>query len=152
MKKHLLLLTLFGLLISCEKPKNIEQVHENAEGEITIGKNFVIDEPLAVLVLPTDESLKQTKKEIGADNYRIYYDDGASILNDISTVLDKNKISSIERLNNEVITFHTQEGKLYDVNLSDKAFTALLFNGKEAPKEIYSDTLESDEEIINYMQ
>ena len=152
MKKHLLLLTLFGLLISCEKPKNIKQIHENTEGEITVGKNFVIDEPLAVLVLPTDESLKNTKKEIGADNYRIYYDDGASIINDISTVLDKNKITSIERLNNDIITFHTQDGKLYDVNLTDKAFTTLLFNGKEAPKEIYSENLESNEEIIQYMQ
>ena len=152
MKKYLLLLTLIGLLISCEKPKNIKQIHENTEGEITVGKNFVIDEPLAVLVLPTDESLKNTKKEIGADNYRIYYDDGASIINDISTVLDKNKITSIERLNNDIITFHTQDGKLYDVNLTDKAFTTLLFNGKEAPKEIYSENLESNEEIIQYMQ
>ena len=124
MKKHLLLLTLVGLLISCEKPKNLDKIHENAKGEITIGKN----------------------------NYRIYYDDGASIINDISTVLDKNKITSIERLNNEIITFHTQDGKLYDINLTDKAFTALLFNGKDAPKEIYSDNLESDEEIVNYMQ
>lgn len=152
MKKHLLLLTLVGLLISCEKPKNLDKIHENTKGEITIGKNFVIDEPMAILVLPTDESLIETKKEIGKNNYRIYYDDGASIINDISTVLDKNKITSIERLNNEIITFHTQDGKLYDINLTDKAFTALLFNGKDAPKEIYSDNLESDEEIVNYMQ
>ena len=152
MKKHLLLLTLVGLLISCEKPKNLDKIHENTKGEITIGKNFVIDEPMAILVLPTDESLIETKKEIGKNNYRIYYDDGASIINDISTVLDKNKITSMERLNNEIITFHTQDGKLYDINLTDKAFTALLFNGKDAPKEIYSNNLESDEEIVNYMQ
>ncbi len=152
MNKHLLILSLTILFISCEKPKNLEQVHQNAEGEITVGKNFVIDKPMAVLILPTNESLEQTKKEIGADNYRIYYDDGASIINDANIVLEKNKIEAIERLNNEIITFHTIDGKLYDVNLTDKAFTTLLFNGKEAPKEMFSENLETDESIIKYMQ
>jgi hypothetical protein len=152
MNKTLLILAFATALISCEKPKDLDKVHQNAEGEITVGKNFVVDKPLAILVLPTDESLEQTKKEIGSDNYRIYYDDGASIMNDANIVLEKNNIESIEKLNNEIITFHTNDGKLYDVNLTDKAFTTLLFNGKEAPKEMFSENLETDESITKYMQ
>ena len=152
MKNTLAILSTLLFFYSCEQPKNVEKITENAEGEITIGKNFVVDRPLAIIILPTDESLALKKKEIGENNYRIYYDDGASIINDANTVLEKNKIETIERLNNEIITFSTTDGKLFDVNLTDKEFTTLLFNGKEAPKELFSNELESDESIVNYMK
>ena len=152
MKKYILLLSTFSLFSNCEQPNKENKIHKNTEGEITLGKNFVIDRPMAVIIIPTNESLKQTEKEIGADYYRIYYDDGASILNDANTFLEKYNIESIEKFNNEIISFQTKDGKLFDVNLTDKAFTTLLFNGKEAPKELFSEDLETDESILKYMQ
>ncbi|MBQ0148512.1 MAG: hypothetical protein KBS93_08775 [Flavobacteriaceae bacterium] len=152
MKIYIVLLPVLILFTNCEQPKNTSTLYKNNAGEITIGKNFVVDRPMAILIIPTEESLKETEKEIGSDNYRIYYDDGASIMNDANTVIETNNIESIEKLNNEIITFVTIDGKIYDVDLRDKAFVTLLFNGKEAPKELFSDNLETDEQIIDYMQ
>lgn len=151
MKKYLLFVGLFGLLFSCEKPKNTEEIYKNAEGEITVGKNFLIEKPMAVLVLPTEASLEETRKEFGEEQYRIYFDDGASVMNEFNTVLEENKIETIDRLNNEIITFATKDGKLYDVNLTDKAFSAFLFNGKDEPKDLELEEL-SSEFIQNYMK
>lgn len=133
--KKLLLLTLAGLFFSCEEAKNTDKIHENADGEITVGKNFVVDRPMAVVVAPTEEQLKEAKKIMGED-YQIYYGDGVQFLNEANQLLEQNKIETIDRLANEIITFSTAEGKLYDVNLTDKTFAVLLFNGKDEPKDL----------------
>lgn len=143
MKKYLAILSVFVLFTSCEQPKNEDKIHENASGEITVGKNFVVDRPMAVLVTPTNEQLEEAKKEFGED-YQIFYGDGAHFINEANKALDENKIESIERLANEIITFSTADGKLYDVNLTDKPFAVLLFNGKEAPKDLEMEEFSSE--------
>ncbi|MBF0597380.1 hypothetical protein [Faecalibacter rhinopitheci] len=95
MKIYIVLLPVLILFTNCEQPKNTSTLYKNDAGEITIGKNFVVDRPMAILIIPTEESLKETEKEIGLDNYRIYYDDGASIMNDANTVIETNNIESI---------------------------------------------------------
>lgn len=151
MKKYILLLAITSAFItSCEQPKNLEQVHENAEGEITVGKNFVVSRPLAILVSPTDDQLKQAKEDFGKD-YQVFYGDGAHFLNEATKVLEENKIETIDKLANEIITFSTQDGKLYDVNLSEKAFAVLLFNGKDEPKDLEMEEF-NNEFIQSYMK
>lgn len=152
MKKILIYLTAPFIFTACESPKNLSDVQGNASGEITVGQNFVINRPMAVLVLPTEESLQETQEEIGPEKYSIYYDDGASLINDANTVIENLHLESVERLNNEIITFATSDGQLYDVDLRDKAFVTLLFNGKEAPKELFSEHLETDDSVLKYMR
>ena len=150
MKRYLAILSVLVSLISCEQPKNEDKIHENAPGEITVGKNFVVDRPMAVLVLPTNEQLEEAKKEFGED-YQIFYGDGAHFINEANKVLEENKIESIDRLANEIITFATSDGKLFDVNLSEKQFSVLLFNGKDEPKDLEMEEFNS-EFIQNYMK
>ena len=150
MKKLILLVGFFTLLTGCEQPKNEDKIHENAEGEITVGKNFVVDRPMAILVSPTNEQLEEAKKEFG-DDYQIFYGDGAHFINEANKVLEENKIESIDKLANQIITFSTTEGKLYDVNLTDKQFAVLLFNGKDEPKDLEMEEFNS-EFIQNYMK
>lgn len=150
MKKLLFLLTFGGLFLSCEQAKNTEKIHENADGEITVGKNFVVDRPMAIVVSPTEEQLQDAKKIMGED-YQIFYGDGAQFLQEANQVLEQNKIETIDRLSNEIITFSTTEGKLHDVNLTDKSFAVLLFNGKDEPKDLEFEHL-SPEFIQEYMK
>jgi hypothetical protein len=149
MKKFIALLSFIALFTSCEQPKNEEKIHENAEGEITIGKNLVVDRPMAIIVSPTDEQLKEAKKEFGED-YQIFYGDGAHFINEANKILEENKIETIDRLSNEIITFSTVDGKLYDVNLTEKQFAVLLFNGKEEPKDLEMEEF-TTEFIQSYM-
>ena len=150
MKYKLLTLAIFGLFISCEQPKKMDELHENAEGEITVGKNFVVDRPIAILVNPTEEQLKLAKAELGSD-YNAYYEKGTTWMTDASKTLEEQKIETIDRLANEIITFHTKEGKLHDVNLTDKDFALILFNGKDEPKAVTLEEL-NETYIQNYMQ
>ena len=150
MKKYILLLSTLMLFTNCEQPKNEDKIHENAEGEITVGKNFVVDRPLAIIVTPTNEQLEEAKKEYGED-YQIFFGDGAQFINEANKVLEENKVVTIDRLANEIITFATTDGKLFDVNLSYKQFAVLLFNGKEEPKDLEMEEL-SNEFIQKYIQ
>lgn len=151
MKKYILLLAVTAAFItSCEQPKNLEKVHDNAEGEITVGKNFVVNRPLAILISPTEDQLKQAQEDFGKD-YQVFYGDGAHFLNEANKVLEENKVETIDKLANEIITFSTTEGKLYDVNLTEKGFAVLLFNGKDEPKDLEMEEL-SNEFIQNYMK
>ena len=150
MKHKLLTLAIFGLFISCEQPKKMDELHENAEGEITIGRNFVVDRPLAILVNPTDDQLKIAKAEMGG-NYNAYYEKSTNWINEASKVLEEEKIETIDRLADEIITFHTKDGNLHDINLTDKDFALILFNGKDEPKAISADEW-NDSAIKNYMQ
>lgn len=135
MKKYILILSVLALFTSCEQPKNEAKIHENAEGEITVGKNFVVNRPMAILVVPANEQLEEAKKEFGED-YQIFHGDGAHFINEANLILEENKIETIDRLANEIITFTTSDGQLHDVNLVEKPFSVLLFNGKEAPKDL----------------
>lgn len=150
MKKIIAVLSVLALFTSCEQPKNEDKIHENAPGEITVGKNFVVDRPIAILVTPTNEQLEEAKKEFGED-YQVFYGDGAHFINEANKVLEENKIESIDRLANEIITFTTSDGKIYDVNLTEKQFAVLLFNGKEEPKDLEMEEF-SSEFIQNYMK
>lgn len=143
MKKYVLILSALLLFTNCEQPKNEKKVHENAKGEITVGKNFVVDRPLAIIVTPTKEQLEEAKKEFGKD-YQIYFSDGAQFINEANKVLEENKIETIDRLANEIITFASVDGKLFDVNLTDKQFAVLLFNGKNEPKDLEMEEFTSD--------
>ena len=150
MKKYIAILSALVIFTNCESPKNEDKIHENAPGEITIGKNFVIDRPMAVLVIPTNEQLEEAKKEFGED-YQIFHGDGAHFINEANLILEENKIETIDRLANEIITFRTNDGKLYDVNLVEKQFAVLLFNGKEAPKDLEMEEF-TNEFIQTYMK
>ena len=150
MKKYILILSAFALFTNCEQPKNEDKIHKNAEGEITVGKNIVVDRPLAILVLPTNEQLEEAKKEFGED-YQIFFGDGAEFINEANKVLEENKIETIDKLANEIITFSTVDGKLFDVNLTDKQFAVLLFNGKDEPKDLEMEEFTS-EFIQEYMK
>lgn len=149
MKHKLLTLSIFAIFMSCEPPKSMETLHENAEGEITVGKNFVVDRPIAILINPTDDQLRTAKAEMG-NEYNVYYGDGTNFMNEASKVLEEHEIETIDRLADEIITFATKDGKLYDVNLTEKQFAVLLFNGKSEPKDLELEEL-NPEIIQQYM-
>ena len=111
-------------------------------------KNFTISEKIAVIVMPSQEKIKQLKKESASDDeYSVIVEDGLFYLDQAKTFLKKKNIKILQVAGSQNV--HYLENNSYKkLNIKNLSWDILFYMPKKKPKQI--DITDVEKEYQNY--
>ena len=111
-------------------------------------KNFTISEKIAVIVMPSQEKIKQLKKESASDDeYSVIVEDGLFYLDQAKTFLKKKNIKILQVDGSQNV--HYLENNSYKkLNIKNLSWDILFYMPKKKPKQI--DITDVEKEFQKY--
>ena len=111
-------------------------------------KNFTISEKIVVIVMPSQEKIKQLKKESTSDDeYSVIVEDGLFYLDQAKTFLKKKNIKILQVDGSQNV--HYLENNSYKkLNIKNLSWDILFYMPKKKPKQI--DITDVEKEYQNY--
>ena len=107
-------------------------------------KNFTISEKIAVIVMPSQEKIKQLKKESASDDeYSVIVEDGLFYLDQAKTFLKKKNIKILQVDGSQNV--HYLENNSYKkLNIKNLSWDILFYMPKKNPKQIDITDIENE--------
>ena len=107
-------------------------------------KNFTISEKIAVIVMPSQEKIKQLKKESASDDeYSVIVEDGLFYLDQAKTFLKKKNIKILQVAGSQNV--HYLENNSYKkLNIKNLSWDILFYMPKKNPKQIDITDIENE--------
>ena len=107
-------------------------------------KNFTISEKIAVIVMPSQEKIKQLKKESASDDeYSVIVEDGLFYLDQAKTFLKKKNIKILQVDGSQNV--HYLENNSYKkLNIKNLSWDILFYMPKKKPKQIDITDIENE--------
>lgn len=111
-------------------------------------KNFTISEKIVVIVMPSQEKIKQLKKESTSDDeYSVIVEDGLFYLDQAKTFLKKKNIKILQVDGSQNV--HYLENNSYKkLNIKNLSWDILFYMPKKKPKQI--DITDVEKEFQKY--
>ena len=107
-------------------------------------KNITISEKIAVIVMPSQEKIKQLKKESASDDeYSVIVEDGLFYLDQAKTFLKKKNIKILQVDGSQNV--HYLENNSYKkLNIKNLSWDILFYMPKKKPKQIDITDIENE--------
>ena len=107
-------------------------------------KNFTISEKIVVIVMPSQEKIKQLKKESTSDDeYSVIVEDGLFYLDQAKTFLKKKNIKILQVDGSQNV--HYLENNSYKkLNIKNLSWDILFYMPKKNPKQIDITDIENE--------
>lgn len=107
-------------------------------------KNFTISEKIVVIVMPSQEKIKQLKKESTSDDeYSVIVEDGLFYLDQAKTFLKKKNIKILQVDGSQNV--HYLENNSYKkLNIKNLSWDILFYMPKKKPKQIDITDIENE--------
>ena len=107
-------------------------------------KNFTISEKIVVIVMPSQEKIKQLKKESASDDeYNVIVEDGLFYLDQAKTFLKKKNIKPIKINSSDHIKF-LENGRFKKFNIKELSWDIIFYMPKKSPKQIDITDIENE--------
>ncbi|HJS01701.1 MAG TPA: hypothetical protein VJ780_12280 [Flavobacterium sp.] len=166
MKKCILILCCFLIIVSCNENKKKVVEKSNIVKSIVVSKfnssnnlipkvnsdTLIIKSKCAIIYESTEKNIEKRKKEIGEEKFYLGADDFLFYLNEANEYLESKEIKIITTENDKILKFVSDNKKVTIINLDlEKDMVGVyLFNSKQAPKKI--NIMDISDEFESYMK